>query len=35
MSSTYSDTTLKNLTDNPNYDRLEKDVTAVKPISQL
>jgi ElaB/YqjD/DUF883 family membrane-anchored ribosome-binding protein len=30
MSSTYSDATLKNLTDNPNYDRLEKDVTAVK-----
>jgi ElaB/YqjD/DUF883 family membrane-anchored ribosome-binding protein len=29
MSSTY-DTTLKGLTDNPNYDRLEKDVTAVK-----
>jgi ElaB/YqjD/DUF883 family membrane-anchored ribosome-binding protein len=30
MSSTYSDATMKNLTDNPNYDRLEKDVTAVK-----
>jgi ElaB/YqjD/DUF883 family membrane-anchored ribosome-binding protein len=30
MSSTYSDASLKNLTDNPNYDRLEKDVTAVK-----
>jgi ElaB/YqjD/DUF883 family membrane-anchored ribosome-binding protein len=30
MSSTYSDATLKSLTDNPNYDRLEKDVTAVK-----
>ena len=30
MSSTYSDVTLKDLTDNPNYDRLEKDVTAVK-----
>ena len=30
MSSTYSDTKLKDLIDNPNYDRLEKDVTAVK-----
>src|SRR6185369_238885 len=30
MSSTYSDTTLKDLTGKPNYDRLEKDVTAVK-----
>jgi ElaB/YqjD/DUF883 family membrane-anchored ribosome-binding protein len=30
MSSTYSDVSLKDLTDNPNYDRLEKDVTAVK-----
>ena len=30
MSSTYSDASLKSLTDNPNYDRLEKDVTAVK-----
>ena len=30
MSSTYSDSTLKGLIDNPNYDRLEKDVTAVK-----
>ena len=28
--SSYSDTTLKSLTDNPNYDRLEKDVTSVK-----
>ncbi len=30
MSSTYPDVTLKDLTDNPKYDRLEKDVTAVK-----
>ena len=30
MSSTYSDVSLKDLTDHPNYDRLEKDVTAVK-----
>ncbi len=30
MSSPYSDATIKGLTDNPNYDRLEKDVTAVK-----
>src|SRR4051795_7571236 len=30
MSSTYSDTKLKDLIDNPNYDRLEKDVAAVK-----
>jgi ElaB/YqjD/DUF883 family membrane-anchored ribosome-binding protein len=30
MSSTYSDTSLKDLADKPNYDRLEKDVTAVK-----
>ena len=30
MSSTYADTAMKNLADNPNYDRLEKDVTAVK-----
>jgi len=30
MSSPYPDVTLKDLTDNPNYDRLEKDVTAVK-----
>jgi len=30
MSPTYSDVSLKDLTDNPNYDRLAKDVTAVK-----
>ena len=30
MSPTYSDVSLKDLTDHPNYDRLEKDVTAVK-----
>jgi len=30
MSSTYADTAMKNLADNPNYDRLEKDMTAVK-----
>ena len=30
MSSSYADSTMKDLTDNPNYDRLEKDVTAVK-----
>jgi ElaB/YqjD/DUF883 family membrane-anchored ribosome-binding protein len=30
MSSTYSEAAMKNLTDNPDYERLEKDVTAVK-----
>lgn len=30
MSPTYSETSLKDLTDNPQYERLEKDVTAVK-----
>ena len=30
MSSTYAETALKDLTDNPTYERLEKDVTAVK-----
>jgi len=30
MSSTYAEAAMKDLTDNPNYDRLEKDMTAVK-----
>jgi ElaB/YqjD/DUF883 family membrane-anchored ribosome-binding protein len=30
MSSTYANATMKDLADNPDYDRLEKDVTAVK-----
>jgi ElaB/YqjD/DUF883 family membrane-anchored ribosome-binding protein len=30
MSSIYSDARIKDLTENPNYERLEKDVTAVK-----
>jgi len=30
MSSTYSDAKLKDVTENPTYDRLEKDVTSVK-----
>ena len=30
MSSTYAEAAMKDLADNPNYDRLEKDMTAVK-----